>query len=111
MRPLSRQDTEQFPDFQAALDQLSVGAYSSPMPVPPGFGPAGYMIVKVLERIEPRQLSLAEIQQDLSARVLAMEQDRVFGEWLTAKMAEFKVEVFPDVLSLIDFAALKSQGA
>jgi peptidyl-prolyl cis-trans isomerase C len=111
MRPLYKQETEQFPDFQQALDQLSAGAYSSPIPVPPGFGPAGYMIVKVLERIEPRQLTLEEIGQDLRERVLAMEQDRVFGEWLTGKMTEFKVEIFPDVLSLVDFEALKSQGA
>lgn len=111
MRPLYKQETEQFPDFQQVIDKLAVEAYSNPIPVPPGFGPAGYMIVKVLERIEPRQMALSEIQEELSARVLAMEQDRVFGEWLTGKMAEYKVEVFPDVLSLIDFAALKSQGA
>lgn len=111
MRPVYRQEIEQFPDLKQVLDGLAVGAYSVPVPVPPGFGPSGHMIVKVLERIEPRQLLLEEIQEDLGARALALEQDKVFGEWLTARMTEHNVEVFPDVLNGIDFAAIKDQEA
>jgi parvulin-like peptidyl-prolyl isomerase len=110
MRPLSRAETEQFPDLQQVLDGLAVGSYSAPFPVPAGFGVAGYMIVKLLERTESRQLGLEEVEEMLGERVLQLEQDQVFGDWLTGKMTEYDVEIYPDVLSAIDFVGLKNQG-
>jgi hypothetical protein len=109
--PLYTQDIEQLPDLQEVVNNLSVGAYSTPMPVPAGLGPAGFMVVKVLEKFEARQMTLEEIKDDLSDRVLVLEQDKVFGEWLKSKMDEYKVEVYPDGLNSIDFEQLKAQGA
>jgi parvulin-like peptidyl-prolyl isomerase len=111
MVPLYTQDIEQLPDLQEVVNNLSVGAYSTPMPVPAGLGPAGFMVVKVLEKFEARQMTLEEIKDDLSDRVLVLEQDKVFGEWLKSKMDEYKVEVYPDGLNSIDFEQLKAQGA
>jgi foldase protein PrsA len=111
MRALSRQEIEQFPDLQEVLNDLGEGAYSTPMPVPAGLGTAGYMVVKVLEKIEARPLALEEIEEALSQRVLMLEQDKVFGEWLKSKMDEYKVEIYPDGLNTIQFDALKAQGA
>ena len=107
---LYKQDLEQFPDLEGVLDNLQVGSYSTPMPIPPGFGTEGYMLVKLNQRLEPRQLLLAEVKDYLTGQVLQLEQDRAFGEWLKAKTEEYKVEVYPDGLNAVDFAQLKNQG-
>ena len=110
-RALYKRDLEQFPDLEGVLANLQVGAYSTPMPIPPGFGAEGHMVVKLLERLEPRQLELAEVRDLLRPQVLQLEQDKVFGEWLKGKMDEYKVEILPGGLNAIDFAPLKTQGA
>jgi parvulin-like peptidyl-prolyl isomerase len=111
MRPIYKQEIEQFPDFQRLVDGMAVGSYSAPLAVPPGFGPAGYMVVNLLERIESRQMALEEVRDLLGERVLQMEQDKVFSEWLQSKMEELKVEIYPDALNAVDFAKLKTEGA
>lgn len=111
MRAIYKQEMEQFPDFQRLVDGMAVGSFSAPLAVPPGFGPAGYMVVKLLERIEAKQMALEEIQDLLGERVLQLEQDKVFGEWLRGKMEELKVEIYPDALNAVDFAKLKTEGA
>lgn len=109
-RPLYKQDLQQFPDLQGVIDNLQVGAYSTPMPVPPGFGAEGYMVVKLLERLEPRQMELAEVKDMLAPQVLQLEQDKTFGEWLKGRLEEYKVEIYPDGLNAVDFTPLKNQG-
>lgn len=111
MRPLYKQEIEQFPDFQEVLNNLGEGSYSTPMPVPAGLGPAGFMVVKVLEKIDARPLALEEIKDELETRVLVLEQDKAFGDWLKSKMDEYKVEIYPDGLNSIEFQRLKAQGA
>lgn len=111
MRPLYKQEIEQFPDLEEVVNNLAVGGYSTPMPVPAGLGPAGFMVVKVLEKIDTRPLALEEIEEEMGRRVLMLEQDKVFGDWLKSKMDEYKVEIFPDGLNAIDFERLKAQGA
>jgi parvulin-like peptidyl-prolyl isomerase len=111
MRPIYKQEMEQFPDFQRLVDGMTVGGFSAPLAVPPGFGPAGYMVVKLLERIESKQMPLEDVEGLLGERVLQMEQDKVFSEWLRGKMEELKVEIYPDALNAVDFAKLKSEGA
>jgi parvulin-like peptidyl-prolyl isomerase len=111
MYPLSKQEIQQFPDLQEVLNNLNAGAYSTPMPVPAGLGTAGFMVVKVLEKIDARPLALEEIQEELGRRVLMLEQDKVFGDWLKSKMDEYKVEIYPDGLNSIEFERLKGQGA
>lgn len=110
-RPLYKEEIEQMPDLQQVLDTLKVGTYSAPMPVPVGFGPAGSMVVRLLERIEPRQMLFDEIKEPLHERALQLEQDKKFSDWLKARMDEYKVEIFPDALSVINFEDLKQQGA
>jgi len=108
---LYNQEIEQFPDLQEVLSNLNPGAYSTPMPVPAGFVSAGFMVVKVLEKIDARPLALEEIQEELGRRVLMLEQDKVFGDWLKSKMDEYKVEIYPDGLNSIEFERLKGMGA
>jgi parvulin-like peptidyl-prolyl isomerase len=110
-RPLYKRDLEQFPDLEGVLANLQVGAYSTPMPIPPGFGAEGYMVVKLVERSEPRQLDLAEVKEMLRPQVLQLEQDKVFAGWLKGKMDEYKVEILPAGLNAVDFTPLKNQGA
>jgi hypothetical protein len=55
---------------------------------------------------EPRPLTLDEVKTMLGGRVLLLEQDKVFGMWLSEKMEELDVSVNPDVLSSIDFSTL-----
>ena len=111
LNPLYKRQLEQFPELEEVINSLDEGAYSKPMAVPPGFGPEGYMIVKVLEKIPARQMSLDEVKTMLHDRVLQLEQDRVFGEWLKERMTEYNVEIYPDVAGSIDFASLKERGA
>jgi peptidyl-prolyl cis-trans isomerase C len=107
---LANEDVERLPDLQEVVKNLEVGGYSTPMPVPAGFGPEGYMIVKVLERLAPKQLTLADVHKMLSSQILQTEQDGVFSQWLKSKMDEYKVEIYPDALEAVDFTQLKSQG-
>jgi parvulin-like peptidyl-prolyl isomerase len=107
---LYKHDLEQFPDLEGVLDNLQVGGYSTPMSIPPGFGTEGYMLVKLNQRVEPRQLRLEEVKDYLSSQVLQLEQDKAFGEWLKAKTEEYKVEIYPEGLARVDFAQLKNQG-
>jgi parvulin-like peptidyl-prolyl isomerase len=111
LRPLHRSQLEQFPELQELVDGLAEGRYSRPLPIPPGFGPAGYMVVKVLEKVESRQMGFEEVRDMLEQRVLQLEQDRIFGQWLRDKMQEYEVELYPDALGGIDFADLKEQDA
>jgi hypothetical protein len=50
-----------------------------------------------------------EIRKSLYDRVLQLEQEKAFGEWLRDKMVEHQVEVYPDVLGSIDFEDLRQQ--
>jgi parvulin-like peptidyl-prolyl isomerase len=111
LREVSMPQLEQFPELEELVEQLAEGAYSRPIGIPPGFGPAGYMVVKVLEKIEPRQLEFEEVKEMLGQRVLQLEQDRVFGQWLRDKMQEYEVELYPDALGGINFADLREQEA
>jgi parvulin-like peptidyl-prolyl isomerase len=111
IRPLYKRQLQQFPDLELVVDGLSENQFSSPMPVPPGFGISGYLVVKVLEKMEARQLEFDEIKDMLMQRVLQIEQDRVFSEWITAKMEEYSVEIYPDGLAEIDFLKLRMEGA
>jgi parvulin-like peptidyl-prolyl isomerase len=110
-RPLYRSQIEQFPEIEDLVNQLSEGSYSRPIPTPPGFGPEGYILVKVVEKIEARQMDFEEVRDMIGQRVLQLEQDRVFGEWLREKMEEYAVEIYPDALGRIDFSEIKDQEA
>ena len=85
------------------------GDYSRPIPVPPGFGPDGFMVVQVQEKIESRPMEVDEVRRTLSDRLLQVEQDQVFGEWLKERMVEYQVEIYPDALGEIDFDELREQ--
>jgi parvulin-like peptidyl-prolyl isomerase len=107
--PLTGRQLAQFPELDELVETLSEGAYSRPMPVPPGFGPDGFMVVKIQDKIEARQMGFDEIRKSLYDRVLQLEQEKAFGEWLRDKMVEHQVEVYPDVLGSIDFEDLRQQ--
>ena len=107
--PLYQNQMEMFPEVEETVNALEVGQYSQPMPMPAGFMPGQYVIIKVLGKTPSRQMSFDEVEDMLGQRVVQLEQDKVFGEWLAAKMDEYKVEIYPDPLSKIDFAALKTQ--
>jgi parvulin-like peptidyl-prolyl isomerase len=108
-RPMYKRQLEQFPEVDEIVDTLSEGSYSRPLPVPPGFGPDGYMIVKAIKKIEIREMEFAEVKDMLGERVLQMEQERAFGEWLTQMMLDYNVEIYPDALGEIDFEELREQ--
>lgn len=110
-RPLPKTQLEQFPELDELVDRLGEGSYSMPVPIPPGFGPAGYMVVKVLEKTASRQMEFAEVRDMMGQRVLQLEQDRVFGQWLRDKMEEYGVEIYPDGLGGMDFSDLKERDA
>lgn len=107
--PLTGRQLEQFPEIDELVETLGEGAYSRPMPVPPGFGPDGFMIVKIQDKIESRQMGFDEIRRSLYDRVLQLEQEKAFGDWLKDKMIDYRVEVYPDVLGSIDFEDLRQQ--
>lgn len=109
MRPVYKRSLQQFPELEDVVDSLDVGSFSKPMMVPPGFGPQGYMIVKVLEKIPSRQMEFDEVKDMLQSRVLQLEQDSVFGDWLKEQMQEYKVEIYPDALASVDFSKLKER--
>jgi peptidyl-prolyl cis-trans isomerase C len=108
-RPLYQRQLEQFPEVEDLVNTLNTGAYSEPLAVPPGFGPDGHMLVKVLEKIAARQLEFEEVRDVLAQRVLQTEQDKAFGKWLRGKMEELNVEIYPDVLGPIDFVEIKGR--
>jgi parvulin-like peptidyl-prolyl isomerase len=108
--PIYMQQLDGFPEIKELVDSLAVGSYSKPVPVPAGFMPGEYVIIKVLERTPAEQLSFDEVESMLGQRVLSMEQDKAFGEWLAKKMEEYNVEIYPGPLGEIDFDKLRSQA-
>jgi parvulin-like peptidyl-prolyl isomerase len=100
---------EMFPDVEMAIEGLSEGDYSGVAPMPAGFLPGNYVIFKLLERREPRQLTFEEVSAELSDKALAYEQDRVFGAWLAERMEEYQVEIYPAGLESIDFQKLREE--
>lgn len=97
---------EMFPDVEMAIEGLAVGDYSGVVPMPAGFLPGNYVIFKLLERKEPRQMTFEEMRADLSEKALIYEQDRAFGGWLAEKMEEYDVEIYPAGLESIKFHKL-----
>jgi hypothetical protein len=95
-----------FPDVQMAVQDLAVGSHSEVVPMPMDFLPGNYMILKMLERKEPRQMTFDEVSAQLSDKALQFEQDRAFGEWLVEKMEEYEVEIYPGGLEHIKFHKL-----
>jgi parvulin-like peptidyl-prolyl isomerase len=110
-RALTITQLQQFPELDELVDRLAVGTYSAPVAIPPGFGPAGYMVVKVLEKQGSRQMEFAEIRDALGQRVLQLEQERTFGQWLKDKMEEYEIEIYPDALGGMNFGDLKERDA
>ena len=98
---------EAFPDIAEVVENTAEGQYARPRPMPAGFMAGEYIIIKVLKKIESVQLEFNEIEQMLGQRVVQMEQDKAFGEWLTGKMEEYGVEIYPEPLAQIDFASLR----
>jgi parvulin-like peptidyl-prolyl isomerase len=103
---LYNRQLETFPDILDLIENTAEGRYSSPIPMPAGFMPGEYIIVKVLDKIESEQLEFNEVKQMLGQRVVQIEQDEAFGEWLTGKMEEYGVEIYPEPLAQIDFASM-----
>jgi len=97
---------EMFPDVEMLIEGLAVGGYSEAAPVPPGFLPGNYVIFKLLERKEARQMTFEEVSGELSEKALTYEQDRAFGAWLVEKMEEYDVEIYPAGLEAIEFHKL-----
>lgn len=95
-----------FPDIYDAVYDMDEGDVAKPMLLPPTWGPEGWMVLKLVKKGEPEQLRFEDIRDDLSVRVLALEQDKVFSTWLAEKMEEMEVTVNPDVLASINFSAL-----
>lgn len=108
-RQLTLRELEHYPDVHQLVANLKVGQYTEPIRVPTGFAPEGYMILKLVERTEPRILTYEEMKQMLRARITVLEQDRVFGEWLTNLIDQYKVEFYPQVLDQIDFSKLREK--
>ncbi|MFH1313244.1 MAG: peptidylprolyl isomerase [Candidatus Eisenbacteria bacterium] len=108
-RTLYQRQLEQFPEIEDLVMTLDTGAYSEPLMVPPGFGPDGYMVLRVLEKIESRPLEFEEVREMLGQTMLQVEQDKAFGGWLREKMDELDVEIYPDALAQIKFVELRGQ--
>jgi parvulin-like peptidyl-prolyl isomerase len=100
---------EMFPDVAMAIEGLAVGDYSGVSTMPAGFLPGNYVIFKVLEKREPRQLTFEEVRSELAEEALTYEQDRFFGSWLAEKMEEYEVEIYPAGLESIKFHKLREQ--
>lgn len=97
---------QRFPDVYDVVYEMEENDVSRPVLFPPAWGPEGFMVIKLLMKGEPRLLDFDEVEERLQPRVLALEQDKVFSQWLSEKMEELDVSVNPDVLSSIDFSAL-----
>jgi parvulin-like peptidyl-prolyl isomerase len=108
-RALYQRQLEQFPEIEDLVITLDNGDYSEPLMVPPGFGPDGYMVLRVLEKIESRPLEFEEVRDMLGQTMLQVEQDKVFGAWLREKMEELEVEIYPDALAQIKFVELRGR--
>ncbi|MGQ9603364.1 MAG: peptidyl-prolyl cis-trans isomerase [bacterium] len=108
-RYYTERDLEPYPDVLQLVKTLNVGEYSDILRVPQGFGPEGYMILKLVDRKEPRILTYDEIKNMLRTRVTLAEQDRVFGEWMVNILKEYETVLYPDVLDEIDFSRLKEK--
>jgi peptidyl-prolyl cis-trans isomerase C len=106
-RTLYQRQLEQFPEIEDLVMTLDTGAYSEPLMVPPGFGPDGHMVLKIVQKIESRPLEFEEVREMLSQTMLQVEQDRTFGGWLREKMEELDVVIYPDVLAQIKFVELR----
>jgi len=104
---LYNRQLEVFPDVLELVESTGEGHHSRAIPMPVGFMPGEYIIIKVLDKIESKQLEFDEVKQMLGQRVVQMEQDQAFGTWLADKMTEYEVEIYPDPLSEIDFASLR----
>jgi parvulin-like peptidyl-prolyl isomerase len=100
---------EAFPDLEELIETLDVGEYSAPVPMPAGFMPGEYVVVKLLAMTPSRQMGFDEVRSMLDQRVIQLEQDKTFGQWLAEKMDTYKVEIYPDPLSQIDFAELRTR--
>jgi len=98
---------EAFPDIVDVVGNTAEGQYARPLPMPAGFMAGEYAIIKVIKKIESVPLEFNEIKQMLGQRVVQLEQDQAFGEWLTGKMEEYGVEIYPEPLAQIDFASLR----
>ena len=96
----------QFPDVYDVVYQMEDGDYAGPMLLPPGWGPEGDMVLKLVHKEEARPLEFEEIEPTLSPRVLELERDKVFGEWISAKIEEMEVSLNPDALASVDFSSL-----
>jgi hypothetical protein len=107
--PIYKRQLEQFPSIYEVVENLNEGNYSRPIAVPAGFLPGEFVILKVLEKIESMPMEFDDVTSLLNQQVLQMEQERVFGEWLTGKLAEYEVEIYPDALADIDFEKLRTQ--
>jgi parvulin-like peptidyl-prolyl isomerase len=104
---LYQRQLEAFPEVEELVEELDVNEYAEPIPMPAGFMAGEYLIVKVLGKTPSEQLDFEEIKSMLGERVLQLEQDKAFGAWLAARMGEYQVEIYPEPLSQIDFAALR----
>ncbi len=104
---LYNRQLEAFPDILELVESTGEGRYSRPIPMPAGFMPGEYVIIKVLDKIDSEQLGFNEIKQMLGQRVVQLEQDQAFGAWIAGKMTEYDVEIYPEPLSEIDFASLR----
>ena len=98
---------EAFPDVLELVESTGEGRHSRPIPMPVGFMPGEYIIIKVLDKIESEQMEFSEVKQMLGQRVVQLEQDQAFGAWLADKMTEYEVEIYPEPLSEIDFPSLR----
>jgi peptidyl-prolyl cis-trans isomerase C len=98
---------QQFPDVYDALLEMEPGDYAGPMLPPPGWGPEGWMVMKLIREEEPRQLAFEEVKAGFWERVLQMEQDRKFGTWLSERMEDVSASIKPDELASIDFSKLR----
>jgi foldase protein PrsA len=108
-RTLFQRSLEQFPEVEELVRTLDEGEYSEPLMVPPGFGPDGHMLMKVIKKVEARPLEFDEVRDMLWQTMLQVEHDRIFGAWLREKMEELEVEIYPDALNQIKFVELKGQ--
>ena len=103
---LYNRQLEAFPDILELVESTGEGRYSSPVPMPAGFMPGEYIMIKVLDKIESEQLEFDEVKQMLGQRVVQLEQDQAFGAWIAEKMTGYDVEIYPEPLAQIDFASL-----
>jgi len=108
---LFKRQLEMFPDVETVIDGLAEGSYSGVVPMPMGLFPGNYGIFKLLARNESRQLTFEEVKAKLGETALQAAQDEAFGQWLTTKMEEYDVEIYPAGLEAIKFSKLRGQSS